>query len=165
MPKDPRDKAQLDTSMIKALAELLVSTGLSEIEVEMEREGLRLRVARQVTAMPATALVAAPAAAAPSRMPDAHAPTGAEARPATDPASHPGCVKSPMVGTAYLAPEPGATPFIEVGARVAQGQTVLIIEAMTTMNHIPAPRAGVVTQILVGNSQPVEYGEPMLVIE
>ena len=167
MAKDAREKGQLDTGMIKDLAELLVSTGLSEIEVEMEREGLKVRVARQVTALPAAAaLVAAPVAAAPARATEVRAAEPvAEGRPAADPASHPGAVKSPMVGTAYVAPEPGAPPFIEIGTRVAQGQTVLIIEAMKTMNHIPAPRAGTVTQILVGNGQPVEYGEPLLIIE
>jgi acetyl-CoA carboxylase biotin carboxyl carrier protein len=83
----------------------------------------------------------------------------------TDPASHPGAVKSPMVGTAYRAPEPGAPSFVEVGSRVTPGQTLLIIEAMKTMNHIPAPRAGTVTAILVESGQPVEYGEPLVVIE
>src|SRR5262245_18460053 len=82
-----------------------------------------------------------------------------------DPAKHPGCVKSPMVGTAYLAPEPSAAPFIDVGTRVAQGQTILIIEAMKTMNHIPAPKARTVTALLVGNGHPVEFGEPLVIIE
>jgi acetyl-CoA carboxylase biotin carboxyl carrier protein len=82
-----------------------------------------------------------------------------------DPGKHPGCVHSPMVGTAYLAPEPGAAPFVDVGTRVAQGQTILIIEAMKTMNHIPAPKAGVVTAVLVSNGQPVEFGEPLVIIE
>ena len=82
-----------------------------------------------------------------------------------DPGKHPGAVPSPMVGTAYLAPEPSAAPFVEVGTRVTQGQTILIIEAMKTMNHIPAPKAGVVTAILVGNGQPVEFGEPLAIIE
>jgi acetyl-CoA carboxylase biotin carboxyl carrier protein len=94
----------------------------------------------------------------------------APAQPATaasdaDPAKHPGCVRSPMVGVAYLAAEPGASPFVSVGARVSQGQTLLIIEAMKTMNHIPAPKAGVVTQVLVANSQPVEFGEPLVIID
>jgi acetyl-CoA carboxylase biotin carboxyl carrier protein len=83
----------------------------------------------------------------------------------TDVSKHPGCVPSPMVGTAYLGAEPGAPPFVEVGARVSQGQTLLIIEAMKTMNHIPAPKAGTVTAILVANGQPVEFGEPLVVIE
>jgi acetyl-CoA carboxylase biotin carboxyl carrier protein len=90
----------------------------------------------------------------------------ATAKPAADdPSKHPGCVKSPMVGTAYLAPEPGGPPFIDVGQRVAQGQTILIIEAMKTMNHIPAPKAGTVMAIFVGNGHPVEFGEPLVIIE
>ena len=92
-------------------------------------------------------------------------PKAAPKKAADDPAKHPGAVKSPMVGTAYLAPEPGAAPFIEVGSRVAQGQTILIIEAMKTMNHIPASKAGTVTAILVTNGQPVEFGEPLAIIE
>jgi acetyl-CoA carboxylase biotin carboxyl carrier protein len=99
------------------------------------------------------AAAAAPAGAAPA------------AAAVADPGKHPGAVPSPMVGTAYLAPEPSAAPFVEVGTRVAQGQTILIIEAMKTMNHIPAPKAGVVTAILVGNGQPVEFGEPLAIIE
>jgi acetyl-CoA carboxylase biotin carboxyl carrier protein len=120
---------------------------------------MRVRVARQLTAgsaLPAVTTVV-PAAAAP-------APATASGA-AADPAKHPGCVRSPMVGVAYLAPEPGAAAFISVGARVSQGQTLLIIEAMKTMNHIPAPKAGVVTQILVANSQPVEFGEPLVIVE
>jgi acetyl-CoA carboxylase biotin carboxyl carrier protein len=104
---------------------------------------------------------AAPVAAAPAAAAAAAAPAPA----AADPSKHPGAVKSPMVGTAYLAPEPGAAPFIDVGTRVAQGQTLLIIEAMKTMNHIPAPKAGVVTTIFVGNGQPVEFGETLVIIE
>jgi acetyl-CoA carboxylase biotin carboxyl carrier protein len=109
---------------------------------------------------PATAIVPPPVQAAVATARDA------AVRPLTDdPVTHPGCVRSPMVGTAYLAPEPGAAPFIEVGTRVSQGQTLLIIEAMKTMNHIPAPKAGTVTRILVGNRQPVEFGEPLAIIE
>jgi acetyl-CoA carboxylase biotin carboxyl carrier protein len=95
----------------------------------------------------------------------AAAPAAAPAAAVADPGKHPGAVPSPMVGTAYLAAEPGAAPFVEVGTRVTQGQTILIIEAMKTMNHIPAPKAGVVTAILVGNGQPVEFGEPLAIIE
>jgi acetyl-CoA carboxylase biotin carboxyl carrier protein len=162
MAKDSKGKGSVDQALIRELAELLDETGLSEIEVE--REGLRVRVSRQlsVQAMPmAPATLAAPAAAT------AAAPAGAAspAAAAADPAKHPGAVKSPMVGTAYLAPEPGAAHFIEVGTRVAQGQTLLIIEAMKTMNHIPAPKAGVVTAILVDNGQPVEFGEALAIIE
>ena len=154
--REPKDKTSTEHALIRDLAQLLNETGLSEIEVE--REGLRLRVARQLT-------VAAHVNAAP------HAPVGAghaaapAAAPAADPASHPGAVKSPMVGTAYRAPEPGAAAFVDIGTRVAQGQTLLIIEAMKTMNHIPAPRAGTVVQILVDSGQPVEFGEPLVIIE
>ena len=106
------------------------------------------------------AVAAAPAAAAVPAAGHAAAPAAAE-----DPAQHPGAVTSPMVGTTYLAPEPGATPFITVGATVTEGQTLLIIEAMKTMNHIPAPRAGTVKRILVSDGTPVEYGAPLLIIE
>lgn len=144
----------VDESIIRGLAELLNETGLSEIEVE--QKGLRIRIARNVTV--AAAVSAAPAAvAAPASV--GSAPAGAVAD------DHPGTLKSPMVGTAYRAPEPGAAPFVEIGATVKQGQTVLIIEAMKTMNHIPAPRAGTVKAIMVENGQPVEYGEPLMIIE
>ena len=161
MAKDAKSKSNSDQALIRDLAELLEETGLSEIEIE--REGMRVRVARQVS-------VAATAYAAPAPAPAAAAaaPAAAPAAPAggtVDIGKHPGAVPSPMVGTAYLAAEPGAAPFVEVGARVAQGQTILIIEAMKTMNHIPAPKAGVVTAILVGNGQPVEFGEPLAIIE
>ena len=158
MAKDAKSKGSIDQGLIRELAGLLDETGLSEIEVE--REGLRVRVSRQVSvqAMPMAA-AAAPAASAASVQSAPAAPAAA------DITKHPGALKSPMVGTAYLAPEPGAAPFIEVGAKVAQGQTVMIIEAMKTMNHIPAPKAGVVTAILVDNGQPVEFGEPLAIIE
>jgi len=155
--KDLKDKSSAETALIRELAEVLNDTGLSEIEYE--REGLRLRVARQVTitavhhAGPVSGHHAAPSPVA--------APVAAPA----EVANHPGAVKSPMVGTAYRAPEPGAAPFVEVGTRVAQGQTLLIIEAMKTMNHIPAPRAGTVVQVFIDNGQPVEFGEPLVVIE
>ena len=144
-----------DSALIRELALLLDETSLTEIEIE--RAGLRLRVARNISvaaAMPASfapVAVAAPSASA--------APAGA------DLAKHPGVVPSPMVGTAYWAPEPGAKPFIEVGTKVSAGQTLLIIEAMKTMNQIPSPRAGTVTQILVEDGQPVEFGEPLVIIE
>ena len=165
MAKETTDKDGIARGMIRDLAQLLNETGLSEIEIE--RDGLKLRVARQV-------IVAAQA------QPTAHSPAAGGGRsmgagtgmhPATAPstgpdvASHPGCVKSPMVGTAYRAPEPGAAVFVDVGTRVSQGQTLLIIEAMKTMNQIPAPRAGTVTQVLIENGQPVEFGEPLVVIE
>jgi len=156
MAKEAKTRGGPDQELIRELASLLEETGLSEIEIE--REGLRVRVARQHV-LSATAV--APALAAPIATAAAPGPQALSA----DPAKHPGCVKSPMVGTAYLAAEPGAAPFIDVGTRVAQGQTILIIEAMKTMNHIPAPKAGTVTAILVGNGHPVEFGEPLVIIE
>ncbi|RIA55471.1 acetyl-CoA carboxylase biotin carboxyl carrier protein [Dichotomicrobium thermohalophilum] len=150
----------IDEDAIRGLAEVLNDTGLSEIEVE--QKGLRIRVARNVTATvsapaPAPAPAAAPAETTPAQKPAAD--------PDADLATHPGAVTSPMVGTAYRAPEPGAAPFVEVGTTVERGQTLMIVEAMKTMNHIPAPRAGTVTAILVENGQPVEYGEPLMIIE
>jgi acetyl-CoA carboxylase biotin carboxyl carrier protein len=156
MAKEAKPRGGPDQELIRELASLLQETGLSEIEIE--REGLRVRVARQHVLSATT--IAAPVAATPAAAAAASANASSE-----DPAKHPGCVKSPMVGTAYLAPEPGAVPFIDVGTRVAQGQTILIIEAMKTMNHIPAPKAGTVTAILVGNGHPVEFGEPLVIIE
>lgn len=162
MARQPDDKAAAkfsseDSALVRELALLLDETSLTEIEIE--RAGFRLRVARNISVaatMPmAAAPVPLPAAAA------AAAPTAA----AADLSKHPGAVTSPMVGTAYWAPEPGAKPFIEVGSKVSVGQTLLIIEAMKTMNQIPSPRAGTVTQILIDDGQPVEYGEPLVIIE
>jgi len=140
--------------VVRSLAKLLDETGLTEIEIE--EAGRRIRVAR-APAAPAT-YVAPPPAIAPTR-----APVAAE-RP-TDPSEHPGVVLSPMVGSAYRAPEPGAKPFVDVGTRVKVGDTLLIIEAMKTLNQIPAPRAGTVTQILFEDGQPVEFGESLMIIE
>jgi acetyl-CoA carboxylase biotin carboxyl carrier protein len=145
-------KDSFDPDLIRELAKLLDETGLTEIEVE--KDGARVRVGRQASAAPS-----ATAAAAMAPAPTAKIDTPREA------AVHPGLVTSPMVGTAYLSPEPGARHFVEVGARVRAGDTLLIIEAMKTMNQIPAPRAGVVTQILIEDSRPVEFGEPLMVIE
>ncbi|MEQ9144567.1 MAG: acetyl-CoA carboxylase biotin carboxyl carrier protein [Parvibaculaceae bacterium] len=150
-------KKGIDQDLIRELADLLKETDLSEIEIETD--DLKLRVARQsshVVSVPASA----PAAAAPAASPAAAAP----AEPA-DAAAHPGAVPSPMVGTVYVAAEPGAAPFVSVGTQVTQGQTVLIVEAMKTMNQIPAPRSGTVKQILIEDGQPVEFGEPLLIIE
>lgn len=128
-----------------------------------EDDALEVRVVKQANIV--TTTMAAPMAmAAPVAAPAAAAPAAAPAA-VEDPAQHPGAVTSPMVGTAYLAAEPGATPFVTVGATVAEGQTVLIIEAMKTMNHIPAPRAGTVKRILVSDGTPVEFGAPLLIIE
>ena len=159
MATDAKGKEGADQALIRDLAELLKETGLSEIEIE--RAGLRVRVARQI----ASAGSYAPPAAAPNTAPAPLAAGTASAAGLADPAKHPGAVPSPMVGTAYLAPEPDAAPFVQVGTRVTQGQTLMIIEAMKTMNHIPAPKAGVVVAILVGNGQPVEFGEPLAIIE
>ena len=147
-----------EQDLIRELAKLLDETNLTEIEVE--REGLRVRVARQIT----THVLAGGAGAHVPSIPSI-APAPAIPTDAVDPAKHPGVVNSPMVGTAYWSSEPGAKPFIEVGAKVTVGQTLLIIEAMKTMNQIPSPRAGTVTQILVEDGQPVEFGEPLVIIE
>jgi acetyl-CoA carboxylase biotin carboxyl carrier protein len=144
-----------DSALIRELARLLDETNLTEIEIE--RAGLRVRVARNISiaaTMPSNHAPAAGATVAASGPP-----------PVADIAKHPGVVPSPMVGTAYWASEPGAKPFVEVGSKVTAGQTLLIIEAMKTMNQIPSPRAGTVTQILIEDGQPVEYGEPLVIIE
>ena len=148
----PTDEREL----IRELAALLDSTNLTEIEVE--REGLRVRVARNVTLTAAAPMIAATPA-------QAYAAPAAAAAGVADITKHPGIVPSPMVGTAYMASEPGARPFVDVGSKVAAGDTLLIIEAMKTMNQIPAPRAGTVTQILFEDGQPVEFGEPLMIIE
>jgi acetyl-CoA carboxylase biotin carboxyl carrier protein len=151
--KDAKFKSS-DSALIRELALLLDETSLTEIEIE--RDGLRVRVARNVSIAAAMPANFQPASAAPA----AAAPVDA-----ADVAKHPGVVPSPMVGTAYWASEPGAKPFIEIGSKVSVGQTLLIIEAMKTMNQIPSPRAGTVTQILVEDGQPVEFGEPLVIIE
>ena len=149
-----KEKLAIDPDIVRELARLLDETGLSEIE--FERDGQRVRVARQ----------AQPSAPAPARLAVvADAPLAAGEPGPLDPAKHPGVVTSPMVGTAYRAPEPGAKPFIEVGSTVEAGATLLVIEAMKTMNQIPAPRSGTVVQILFEDAQPVEFGEPLLIIE
>jgi acetyl-CoA carboxylase biotin carboxyl carrier protein len=156
------DNAAIDTRTVRKLADILKSTGLTEIEVE--RGDLRIRVAREISVSAAPqAYMAAPAAPPPAAAP-APAPV-AEAAPAAPAARKGDEVKSPMVGTVYLQAQPGNPPFIKVGDKVGEGQTLLIVEAMKTMNPIPAPRAGVVTEILVGDAQPVEFGEALVVIE
>jgi len=149
--------AIVDKELIRELARLLDETGLGEIEIQ--QENFRVRVARP--AIPAAAQSAPASAPALAVAP----PPGPEPRKPGDFASHPGVVKSPMVGTAYCAPAPGAAPFVEPGGEVKQGQIILIIEAMKTMNQIPSPRDGRVVSILVTDGQPVEYGEPLLIIE
>ncbi len=150
-------KSPIDPELVRELAELLNQTDLTEIEVE--KGDLRVRVARNISAT-----VQVPAAAPMVAMP---APIAAAAAPVeTKPtAAHPGAVPSPMVGTAYRRPSPDAKPFVEIGSVVKQGERILLVEAMKTFNDIVAPRAGKVTAILVEDGQPVEYGEPLLVIE
>jgi acetyl-CoA carboxylase biotin carboxyl carrier protein len=143
-----------ERALIRELAGLLDETNLTEIEVE--REGLRVRVVRSA------AIIAAPMPLGAAQVAAVAAAPGADG---SDIAKHPGMVPSPMVGTAYVAPEPGAKPFVDVGSQVAAGETLLIIEAMKTMNQIPAPRAGTVKQILFEDGQPVEFGEPLMIIE
>jgi len=150
-----------DKQLIRELADLLEETGLTEIEVE--QDGKRVRVARGVNL---TTTLTTDGAPRDSREPAARPATNNRPAPRSEEAIvHPGTVTSPMVGTAYRSPEPGAIPFVEIGSRVTAGQTLLIIEAMKTMNQIPSPRAGTVTAILVEDGQPVEYGEPLAVIE
>lgn len=148
-----KERPSIDQNLIRDLAKLLGETGLTEIEIE--NDDLRIRVARTVAAT-TVAVPAAPAAAAPV--------VAAPVAPA-DPAKHPGAVLSPMVGTAYRSPEPGAKPFIEVGTEVRAGQTILIVEAMKTMNAIPAPKGGTVREILFEDGAPVEYGEPLVIVD
>ena len=154
-----------DVSFIQALAELLRENDLTELQVKRdygENDSLNVRVSRQ-TQMVMQASV--PAAAAPAAI-AAAAPTAAlAATESADPASHPGAVTSPMVGTVYMAAEPGAANFVSVGTTVKEGDTILIIEAMKTMNHIPAPRAGTIKRILVEDGGPVEFGAPLVIIE
>lgn len=157
MMKNP--KSPIDTALVRDIAQLLSESDLTEIEVQ--QDALRIRVVRA----PAPVVQVAPAAVAAPAAPALAAPEAAAAASPADFSKHPGAVSSPMVGTAYRCPEPGAAPFVDVGSTVREGQTVLIVEAMKTMNAIPAPRSGTVTRILVENGQPVEYGEPLLVIE
>ena len=159
-----KGKSPIDTAMIRELAQVLADTDLTEIEIE--HEALKIRVARQVTVH---ATVAAPAqmAAAPAYAPMA-APAAIAAPAAAagdDPRKHPGVVPSPMVGTAYRRPSPGANAFIEIGSTVKVGDKLLLVEAMKTFNEIVAPKAGTITHILVEDGQPVEYGEPLVIID
>ena len=161
--------SQSDQDLIRSIAELLNEQNLAEIEIE--REDIRVRVTRSY-AMPAAHQVSMPGFAphpphAPAT-PQPVAPSGAAANislPADDLATNPGTLTSPMVGTAYLSPEPGKPPFVAVGSKVSEGQTILIIEAMKTMNQIPAHRSGTIVRIVIEDTQPVEYGQPLVVIE
>jgi len=153
--KKKSDKKLNQKELIKELAELLDETGLSEIEIE--QKDLRVRVAKPQANIVATSPAPVQTIVSPEQPQLA---AGASAKPASD-----GAVTSPMVGTAYRAPEPGKPVFVDVGSKVAQGDTLLIVEAMKTMNHIPSPKAGTITQILIEDGQPVEFGEPLMVIE
>ena len=166
-PKRKTHASGVDAELVRELAKVLDESGLTEIEIEYGE--LRLRLARTMSMAPPppshthvvhSAPVPAPALSAPVAPPPA-----AAAPPAADAASHPGAVPSPMVGTAYLSAEPGSPPFIKVGDSVTAGQTLMVVEAMKTFNPIPAPRAGKITAILVSDAQPVEYGEPLVILE
>jgi len=153
MAEDTKKDSSIDQDLIRELAKLLDETNLTEIEIE--RAGLRVRVGRAASVThvaPPPVIAVGPSAAAAAATP-------------SDLSKHPGVVTSPMVGTAYMGAAPGAKPFIDVGQKVSAGDTLLIIEAMKTMNQIPAPRAGTVTKILIEDAQPVEYGEPLVIIE
>ena len=157
-PKAPADP--IDARLVRKLADILTETGLSEIEVE--HNDLKIRVAKTLTAAPA----AAQYGAAPAPLVAAPAPAASgEAAPAAEPQRKGDVVNSPMVGTVYLQPQPDSPPFVAVGDTVTAGQTLLIVEAMKTMNPIPAPRGGKIVEIIVQDAQPVEFGEPLVVIE
>ena len=160
-----KNDAEIDTALVRQLADILNDTDLTEIEVE--RGDLHIRVAREVTMAAPMQYAAAPAAYAAAPAPAAAAPAAAAmpSDPATIVAKAGEEVKSPMVGTAYLQASPEAPPFIQPGDKVTKGQTLLIVEAMKTMNPIQAPRDGVVADILVGDGQPVEFGEPLVLLE
>ena len=162
MAKAPKKDGVDNTALVRALADILDDAGLAELEYETE--DLSVRLSRVTGAAAPVAAVAAPVAAPASAAAPAVAPAAAEIAPA-DAASHPGAVTSPMVGTAYVAPEPDAPAFVEVGDAVKKGQTILIVEAMKVMNPITAPADGTVKQIMVTNGQPVEFGEVLVVIE
>jgi acetyl-CoA carboxylase biotin carboxyl carrier protein len=156
-----KNEAEIDTTLVRQLADILNDTSLTEIEVE--RGELRIRVARE--AAPVMQYAAAPAAAAAPVAAPASAPTAMPSDPATIVAKSGEEVKSPMVGTAYLQASPEAPPFVQPGDKVKKGQTLLIVEAMKTMNPIQAPRDGVVKEVFVGDAQPVEFGEPLVLLE
>lgn len=155
-------KSGIDQALIRDLANILKETDLTEIEVE--QDALRIRVSRNGNVMAPMQGYAMPPMPYPQAAPSAPA-AAAEAAPAASARDPKNTMTSPMVGTAYLSPAPGARAFIEVGQMVKEGQTVLIIEAMKTMNQIPAPRSGKVVEIIVTDAQPVEFGEPLIVIE
>lgn len=157
-PKAPADP--IDARLVRKLADILTETGLTEIEVE--HNDLKIRVAKTLTAAPVQYAAAPAPVAAPIAAP---AVAAGEAPAAAEPQRKGDVVNSPMVGTVYLQPEPGAPSFVKVGDTVTAGQTLMIVEAMKTMNPIPAPRGGKITEIIVQDAQPVEFGEPLIVIE
>ena len=157
-----RAREAIDTRLVRRLADILKDTDLSEIEVE--RGDLKIRVARQGVAAPPAMLAAAPAAPLPAASASASSAVAA-APPMTTETQRGETVKSPMVGAVYLQPQPGAKRFVQAGEQVTAGQTLMIIEAMKTMNPVPAPKGGVVLKVLVEDGQPVEFGEPLVVIE
>lgn len=162
------DPIAIDHELVRELAQILSDTGLTEIEVE--QHGTRVRVQRAVNAVAVSVPTTLPAPGIAHSVGGAIPPTQTAGHPITPPeardlASHPGAVKSPMVGTAYLASAPGAKNFVSPGAEIKEGQTIMIVEAMKTMNQIHAPRSGRITHIFVDNGQPVEYGEPLVIIE
>ncbi|WP_417807891.1 acetyl-CoA carboxylase biotin carboxyl carrier protein [Thioclava sp.] len=163
MTKDTRDN---DVAFIQALAELLNANKLTELAVTRDYgpdDSLKVRVAKQVNVVQQAA---APMAAAPVPVTASASPAPSDAAPVNDdPADHPGAVASPMVGTAYMSPEPGAPAFVKPGDQVTEGQTLMIVEAMKTMNHIPAPKSGTVKRILVDDGQPVEFGTTLMIVE
>ncbi|MCC5962945.1 MAG: acetyl-CoA carboxylase biotin carboxyl carrier protein [Rhodobacteraceae bacterium] len=162
-----QSRNEADVVFIAALAELLNEKDLTELSVKREygeKDSLNVRISK-LAPPPVAAPASAPAPAAAAHPTPAAPATSARADTPSDPAQHPGAVTSPMVGTAYLAPEPGSANFVSVGAQVAEGDTLMIIEAMKTMNHIPAPRAGTVKRILVSDGSPIEFGAPLMIIE
>ena len=162
-PLNNEAAVEIDATLVRQLADILNDTSLTEIEVE--RGELRIRVAREITAAPVMQYAAAPQAYAPAPAAAAAAPLSMPFDPATIVAKSGETVKSPMVGTVYLQASPEAAPFIKAGDKVKKGQTLLIVEAMKTMNPIQAPRDGVVSEILVGDGQPVEFGEALVMLE
>ena len=165
-------KHDADVEFIRALAELLSENDLSELQVKRDYPDdgtLNVRVSRVSSVTTTVAVPAAPAVAAPAPAPAAPAAAAPEAPAAPaagdDPASHPGAVTSPMVGTAYLSPEPGAAAFVKVGDTVNEGDTLMIVEAMKTMNQIPSPKSGTIKRILVEDGAPVEFGAPLMIVE
>lgn len=161
MAKAPKNPVEPTTQLVKALANILDDAGLAELEYETDDVAIRLSRVSGAAPVAAVAPVAAPAAvAAPTAAPAAQSAEGA-----ADLSAHPGAVMSPMVGTAYISPEPGAPAFVEEGNTVKKGQTLLIVEAMKVMNPITAPQDGTVSKIMVKNAQPIEFGEVLVVIE